>query len=84
MRFALILLGMIFAVIFAVQNAAAVKVTVFFWQLEASLAIMVAICFALGAITAVLMMMPTMFRRRSDERRLQAKIADLEAAMIRC
>jgi putative membrane protein len=79
MRFVLILLGMIVAVIFAVQNAMPVNIRLFLWNLNASLAIVVAICFALGAIVAGLMLMPEMFRHRSGERRLQARIADLES-----
>lgn len=79
MRLIFALIGMMVAVTFAVQNAAPVAIKVFFWQLEASLAIVVTVCFALGAIVAGIAVIPEIYKRRSGERRLQAKLASLEA-----
>lgn len=79
MRLILALIGMLVAVIFAVQNAMPVTIKVFFWQLEASLAVVVAVCFALGAIVAAFAVMPEIYKRRSGEKRLQARLATMQS-----
>lgn len=77
MRMLLVLLVAVFAVVFAVQNVVVVPVSVLFWRLESSLAIIIVVCIALGALAGVLISMPSFLRMRSRERRLRAQLADL-------
>lgn len=83
MRIALVLLLLLTAVILAVQNAAVVTVTFVFWRVEASLAVIVALCFAIGAIGGVLAAMPRLYRMRAHERQLRAQLATLETGTTR-
>jgi hypothetical protein len=39
----------------------------------------VAVCFALGAIIVGFTVLPEMYKRRSEERRLEAKLASMSA-----
>jgi uncharacterized integral membrane protein len=77
MRIALVLLLLFAAVIFAAQNATTVTITVLAWRLNASLAIVVAIAFAVGAFGGVLASVPRLYRMRIHEKRLRAQLADL-------
>ena len=53
-NFILTLIGSILIIIFALTNSAAVLVKVFFWQFEISLALIIFLSAAVGAILAVL------------------------------
>jgi lipopolysaccharide assembly protein A len=77
-RLILVLVFLVLAVILAVQNASVVMVQVFIWHLEASLAVIIVLCVAVGAILATLALMPALFRYRRGERRLQIRVAELE------
>jgi lipopolysaccharide assembly protein A len=79
MRLILLLVVMIGAVIFAAQNATTVTIDLFMWRIDASLAVVIACCFAIGVIAGVLFAVPTLYRMRSHKRRLQAQLADLGA-----
>ncbi len=68
------------AVILAVQNASGVTLELFFWQMEAPLAVLIALSFAAGAFVSWLISMLRLRRMRSHERLLMAQLADLEAA----
>ena len=78
MRFIVVLLLLVLAVVFAVQNATMVTLTAFFWQLDASLAVIIVLCFAVGAIVATLALLPSLYRHRTEHRRLQSRLATLE------
>lgn len=78
MRLALVLIALVLAVVLAAQNATPVTVNAFLWRFDASLAIVIVLCFALGAIMATLALLPGIFRYRSSERRLKARVAELE------
>lgn len=78
MRMVLVLIALVLAVVFAVQNATPVTLNAFFWRLDASLAVIIVLCVALGAVTASLAVMPSLFRSRSSERKLKARVAELE------
>ncbi|MET0658131.1 MAG: LapA family protein [Steroidobacteraceae bacterium] len=78
MRMVLVLIALILAVVFAVQNATPVTLNAFFWRFDASLAVMIVLCVALGAILASLAVMPSLYRARGSERRLKARVAELE------
>jgi lipopolysaccharide assembly protein A len=77
MRIVLVLLLLLAAVIFAAQNATVVTITVLAWRLDASLAIVVAIALAVGAIGGLLAGVPRLYRMRAHEKRLRAQLADL-------
>jgi hypothetical protein len=49
------------------------------WKTEASLAMAIAACIALGAMATVLALVPGMFRRWSETRTLRARLPQLEA-----
>jgi uncharacterized integral membrane protein len=75
----LVLVLMLAAVIFAVQNATTVTITVFFWRLQASLATIAAVCVLVGALGGLLVSIPRLYRMRADRRRLRTLLADLAA-----
>jgi lipopolysaccharide assembly protein A len=75
MRTIILLTLMVAAVIFAVQNAGRVAVDVLFWRLDASLAIVVALCIAAGVMVGVLITVPRFYRMRAEQRRLRAQLA---------
>lgn len=77
MRLVVVLLALILAVVFAVQNATMVTLTVFAWQLNASLAVIIVLCFAIGAIAASVALLPGVYRERNKARRLQSELAAL-------
>lgn len=79
MRLILLLLVMLGAVIFAAQNASPVTIDLFAWRIDASLAIVIASCFAIGVVAGILFAAPTLYRMRAHRRRLQAQLADLGA-----
>ena len=80
MRTITLLILMVVAVIFAVQNAGRVAVDVLFWRLDASLAVVIALCVATGVLVGVLITVPRMYRMRADQRRLRAQLAGLDAS----
>ncbi|KIO48313.1 lipopolysaccharide assembly LapA domain-containing protein [Nitrosospira sp. NpAV] len=61
-------------VIFAVQNAISVGVVFFLWRIDASLAVVIAACFGLGALIGALMTVPTMLRERISISRLRKQV----------
>ena len=81
MRTALILGLMLLAVIFAVQNADAVTVDFLFWKLNASLAVLAAVCITVGVLLGVLIVLPRIYRMRADQRRLRAQLAELDPSV---
>lgn len=80
MRLFVIIVVIFAGVVLAVQNASAVSVQFFFWQGQASLALIVTLCFAIGALLSLLVSMPRIYRMRAHERSLRDRIAQLEAA----
>jgi putative membrane protein len=78
MRTILILVLVLAAVLFAVQNADMVTVDVLLWKLNASLAIVVALCVTAGALLGALISMPRLYRMRAEQRRLRAQLAELD------
>jgi uncharacterized membrane protein YciS (DUF1049 family) len=80
MRLVAVIAIFILAVILAVQNAVVVTVMLLLWRVEASLAIVIFLCFGLGAVAGALAFMPNWYRKHSALKRLQQRIAQLEAA----
>lgn len=70
-------------VIFAMQNLTDVTISFFFWRFSGPLAFVLAITFASGILTGILLSVPTLLRR-SRERRLQKKrLHELEEELSR-
>ena len=74
---ALVILFLI--VIFAVQNAVAVSVVFFLWRIDASLAIVIAACFGLGALIGALVTVPAVLRERVAIGRVRKQVETLQA-----
>lgn len=60
--------------LFAIQNAVAVSVVFFLWRVDASLAVVIAACFGLGALIGALITVPTMLRERILISRLRRQV----------
>lgn len=71
---------LILAVIFAAQNAQPVSIAFLAWQVNGSLAVVVILCFACGALTAAILILPGMVRHRLTLRRQRGKLDTLEIA----
>jgi uncharacterized integral membrane protein len=80
MRLTVILAIVVLAVVFAVQNADIVTLSIFAWRLDASLAVIIVLCIAVGAVIAALALAPQIYRRRAEEHRLRRQIAELDRA----
>ena len=74
----LVLLVAIVAVVFALQNTAAITVSFFTWSVSASLSLLLIVTLALGFILAILMMAPSLFKRGWLTSGLKRKVASLE------
>jgi lipopolysaccharide assembly protein A len=81
-RTILILVVVLAAVIFAVQNADVVTVDVLFWKLDASLAVVVALCVTAGTLLGALISVPRIYRMRAEQRRLRAQLADADSSAM--
>lgn len=79
MRLIVSLIALIAAVVLAVQNATPVTLNAFFWRLDASLAVIIVLGFAVGALAATIALMPAWFRSHKQVRRLQSRVAELES-----
>jgi uncharacterized integral membrane protein len=77
-RIVLIVVSILAAVIFAVQNADVVTIDLLFWKARASLAIVAVGCMAAGVIVGALVLVPRLYRMRAHERRLRTQLADLD------
>lgn len=80
MRLVLALVAILIAVVLALQNAPAVIIRLFFWQVEAPLAVVIAVSFAAGIAISLLASMPQLRRMRARERQLLAKVSDARAS----
>lgn len=72
------LLG-ILSVVFALQNDVPVTVTLLVWRFDGSLALVLLVAFALGALVLGLATTPSTLRRQWASRRQQKRIDELEA-----
>ena len=64
-RLTLVLSAIVFAVVFAAQNADVVNLSLLGWNMDASLAVIIVLCFAAGALVAALALSPGIYRSRS-------------------
>lgn len=70
------------AVLFAMQNIAPVTVTLGAWSFEGSLALVLLLAFAAGALVAALLSSLSSLRSRLQIKRLQRQIGVLEGRLI--
>jgi putative membrane protein len=75
MRIAALIVVLLLAVAFAVQNTAAVNVSLLLWKLQASLAIVMALCLALGFLIGLLAVVPSYLKGRRHARNLERQLA---------
>ena len=76
-----LILGIIFAgaaVVFALQNSVAVTVVFAFWRYDGSLAVVLLVTLALGALIAALVSNPSVIRGQWAGARLRRQVAGLE------
>ena len=78
MRVAALILVLVLAVAFAVQNTAAVNVSLLLWKSQASLAIVMALCLALGFLVGLLTVVPSFLKGRRHARNLERQLATLD------
>jgi putative membrane protein len=69
----------ILAIIFAIQNNSPTEVSFFLWQFKGSLALVLLISMAVGALISFLASLPTNIRVRWALRNQRKRLADLEA-----
>jgi uncharacterized integral membrane protein len=78
MRVAALIVLLLLAVAFAVQNTAAVNVSLLLWKSEASLAIVMTLCLALGFLVGLLTVAPSFLKGRRHARNLERRLAALD------
>ena len=78
-RLALVLVAIVLAVVFAAQNADVVNLSLLGWNLDASLAVIIVLCFAAGALITAFAMMPSIYRIRTELRKTKLRVAELES-----
>lgn len=66
------------AVVFAVQNVAAVAVTLFFWKVPSSLALVLLIALVAGVLIGLLLVLPGSIKNRMAVSNQKKKLAALE------
>ena len=75
MRIAALILVLLLAVAFAVQNTDAVNVSLLLWKSQASLAIVMVLCLALGFLVGLLAVVPSFLKGRRRARDLERRLA---------
>jgi len=78
MRVAALIAVLLLAVAFAVQNTAAVNVSLLLWKSQASLAIVMALCLATGFLVGLLTVAPSFLKGRRHARNLERQLAKLD------
>jgi lipopolysaccharide assembly protein A len=78
MRIAALIVVLLLGVAFAVQNTGAVNVSLLLWKSQASLAIVMALCLALGFLVGLLAVAPSFFKGRRHARALERQLAKLD------
>lgn len=79
MRVILVIGIVLLAVVLTVQNYTVVTLNFFAWTMQASLAVVIVVCLAAGAVLASLAFAPGLIRSRSGLRKLERRIVELEA-----
>jgi uncharacterized integral membrane protein len=66
-RVVLILVFALLVVVFSVQNAEVVPVKLFIWEVETSRVMLILICMAIGSISTILALLPTLLSKRKKD-----------------
>jgi len=74
----LLLILVVAAMIFAVQNSIPVTMTLFSWSVTGSLSLLLIITLIAGILIGVLIMAPSVFRRSVQSSNLKRKVSELE------
>jgi len=74
----LVIVVAVFAVIFAAENSTSVQVSFLGWSTTGLLSIVLVITLAIGLILGVVIMLPTVLKRRQHAARLKKRVASLE------
>ncbi|GEM_PF-1131320 len=74
----LVLLVAVVAVIFALQNSAAITISLFSWSISGSLSLFLIVTLAIGFLLGVLLMTPSVFRRSRMAHGLKKQVSALE------
>lgn len=69
----------VIAVIFALQNTLPVTISFLFWQFHGSLALVLLVALAVGAVISFLASLPTLLRGQWSMRKLRKQAAELES-----
>jgi uncharacterized integral membrane protein len=69
----------VIAVIFALQNTLPVTITLLFWQFHGSLALVLLVSLAVGAVTSFLASLPALVRGQWSMRKLRKQATELES-----
>jgi len=77
-RYITILVIAIIVVIFAVQNVTQVSVKLWFFDVEASLSLIIILTFTLGAVLSILFSLNEIRKKNKKVGQLETKIADLK------
>jgi uncharacterized integral membrane protein len=75
----LALILMILLVFFVLQNAEIITVQLWFWQIEASLALILTSTLLLGAIIALLVFLPALYKKNSDINTIRKQMKQKES-----
>jgi uncharacterized integral membrane protein len=73
----------VLVVVFAVQNAIPITISVLFWQFQGSLALVLLLTLALGAISGLLVSIPSLIKRNQEISGQKKKIAELQGSLTR-
>ncbi|GFE80705.1 hypothetical protein GCM10011487_27050 [Steroidobacter agaridevorans] len=79
MRIIALVVVAVFAVIFAIQNTDVATVSLLWWQVRASLAVIMILCLSMGLLVGLAVLAPLLYRRRNATRELQSRLAAMEA-----
>ena len=71
----------ILAVIFALQNAGLVSINFLIWSFKGSLALVLLLSFAAGAMSVLLILFPQVIKKSFNISKLEKKIKDLESKL---
>jgi putative membrane protein len=74
----LVLLVAVVAVIFGLQNSAAITISLFSWSISGSLSLFLIVTLAIGFLLGVLLMTPSVLRRSRMAHGLKKQVSALE------
>ncbi|MCX8013579.1 MAG: LapA family protein [Rectinema sp.] len=85
----ILLIVAVLAVIFAVQNSAAVTVTLFGWMADAPLSLVLVIAFGIGILIGMFLLLPSLWKRswalsreRRETQKLRRRPQDTESEAV--